>query len=50
MFDEKLSCNEHLNAVDNKVSKNTVILYKAKGIINTKGLRSLYTFIHTFLN
>ena len=48
MCDEKLSCNEHLNAVDNKVSKNTVILYKAKGIINTKGLRSLY--IHLYIH
>ena len=43
--------NEHLNAIENKVSKNTGILYKYIELINTKGFRSLYySFIHTFLN
>ena len=42
---------EHLNIIENKVFKNIVILYKAKEIINTKGLRNLSnSFIHTFLN
>ena len=43
--------NIYLNTIENKVSKNIGILYKAKEIINTKGLRNLYyLFIHTFLN
>ena len=51
IFDENLNWNEHLNTIENKVSKNIGIRYKAKEIINTKGLRSLYySFIHTFLN
>ena len=50
IFDENLNWNEHLNTIENKVSKNIGILYKAEGILNTKGLRSLFSFIHTFLN
>ena len=43
--------NIYLNTIENKASKNIGILYKAKEIINTKGLRNLYyLFIHTFLN
>ena len=43
--------NIYLNTIENKVSKNIGILYKAKEIINTKGLRNLYyLFIHTFSN
>ena len=40
-----------MKTFENKVSKNIGILYKAKEIINAKGLRSLYySFIHTLLN
>ena len=42
IFDESLDWNEHLNTIENKVPKNIGILYKAKEIINTKALRSLY--------
>ena len=50
IFDEKFNRKEHLNTIDEKVSKNTGILYETKDIINTKGLRNLYhSFIHTSL-
>ena len=42
---------KHLNTIENSVSKSMGILFKAKEIINTKGLRSLYySFIPIFLN
>ena len=42
---------KHLNKIENSVSKSIGILFKAKEIINTKGLRSLYySFIPIFLN
>ena len=51
LLNENLKWNGYLNTIENKLSKNIGILFKAKGIINTKGLRSLYSsFIHKFLN
>ena len=42
VFDKNLNFNEHLNTIENKVSKNIGILQKANEIINTKLLGSLY--------
>ena len=51
ILDENLNWNDHLNTIENKVSKNIGILYKAKSIINSEGLRSLYySFVHSYLN
>ena len=50
IFDKNLNWNEHLNTIENKVSRNIDILYKNKETINKKGLRSLYySFIHKLL-
>ena len=42
-----IGMNIYLNTIENKLSKNIGILYKAKEIINTKELRSLYLYIHS---
>ena len=42
IFDENFNWNEHLNTIEDKVFKNSGILYKAKEIIKTKVLRSPY--------
>ena len=38
IFDEKLNCNEHLKTIENKLSKNIDIFYKAEETINTKAV------------
>ena len=51
IFDENLFCTEHLKLIENKVSKNLGILFKAKHILNSESLKSLYfSFIHSYLN
>ena len=51
MIDENLSWNEHLKVIENKISKNLGLLYKAKHFLNSDSMRSLYfSFIHCYLN
>ena len=51
LFDENLTWNNHIHLIENKISKNVGILYKAKYTINQHGLKSLcYSFIHSYLN
>ena len=51
LFDEHLSWKNHISVVENKVSKNTGILHKAKNIFSKGGLETLYfSFVHSYLN
>ena len=51
LFDENRTWNNHIHLIENKISKNVGILYKAKYTINQHGLKSLYySFIHSYLN
>ena len=51
ILDEHLTWKKHIQLIENKVSKNVGILYKASKLINSKCLRSIYfCFIHSYIN
>ena len=51
ILDEHLTWKKHIQLIENKVSKNVGVLYKASKLINSKCLRSIYfSFIHSFIN
>ena len=51
LVDEHLSWTDHINILENKLSKNLGLLYKSKHFLNANGMRSLYySFLHSYLN
>ena len=51
ILDEHLTWKKHIQVIENKVSKNVGVLYKASKLINSKCLRSIYfSFIHSYIN
>ena len=51
MLDEHLTWRNHITTIENKMSKNLGLLYKAKRVLNMNALKSLYfSFIHSYLN
>ena len=51
ILDEHLTWEKHMQLVENKVSKNVGVLYKASKLINSKCLPSIYfSFIHSYIN
>ena len=51
LLDERLSSENHISVVENKVSKNIGILHKAKNIFRKGGLKTQYfLFAHSYLN
>ena len=51
ILDEHLTWKKHIQFIENKVSKNVGVLYKASKLINSKCLRSIYfSFIHSYVN
>ena len=51
ILDENLTWNKHIHVIENKISKNIGILFKAKYILNQKCLKSIYfSFIHSYIN
>ena len=49
-MDEHLTWIEHINTLENKLSKNLSLLYKAKPFLNAKAMKSLYfSFFHSYL-
>ena len=49
-MDEHLSWIDHINTLENKLSKNLGVLYKAKPFLNAKAIISLYvSFFHNYL-
>ena len=51
VLDQNISWNEHIRIVENKISKNIGLLYKAKYLLNKHCVKSIYfAFIHTYVN
>ena len=51
MLDERLTWTNHKATIENKISKNFGLLYKAKRVLNKNTLKRLYfSFIHSYLN
>ena len=50
MVDEHLNWKDHINVIENKLSKTLGLFYKAKQFLNAKAMKSLYfSFIHSYL-
>ena len=51
ILDEHLTWKKHIQLIENKVSENVGVLYKASKLINSKCLRSIYfSFIPSYIN
>ena len=51
LIDEKITRNKHIELVENKISKNIGILYRASHYLDKKSLKSIYfSFIHNYVN
>ena len=51
IIDEKLTWTNHISTIENKISKNIGILYKAKFLLSQTCLKHIYSaFIHSYLN
>ena len=49
LSDENLSWTLHINVIKNKISKNLGLLYKARHLINSYGLKQLYfSYVHCY--
>ena len=50
IVDESLTWKAHISTIENKISKNLGILYKAKYLLNRACLKHIYfSFIHSYL-
>ena len=51
LFDEHLSWKDHITVIENKISKNLGLLYRAKRVLDTDALKRLhFSFFHSYLN
>ena len=51
LLDENLNWKDHIHCIENKISKNIGILYKARLVLNEKSTKQLYfSFINSYLN
>ena len=51
LIDEHLTWKEHVTVIENKVSKNLGLLYRARRVLDSTALKNLYfSFIHSYLN
>jgi hypothetical protein len=51
LLDENVTWKDHIGLIENKISKNLGILYKAKQFLNQSCLKNLYfSLIHCYLN
>ena len=51
MIDECITWKDHIRTAENKIAKNIGILYRAKQLLNTSSLKSIYfSYILTYLN
>ena len=50
LIDSNISWKYHINTINNKISKNIGVLYKARPFINRNSMKQLYfSFIHSYL-
>ena len=51
LLDENITWRNHIACVENKITKNLGLLYKARHLLNTVCTKQLYfSFIHSYLN
>lgn len=51
ILDENINWKDHINMIENKISKNIGLLYKAKPYLDQSCLKYIYySFIHSYLN
>ena len=51
LLDECLTWKKHIETIENKISKNIGIIYKAKFFLNQTCLKNVYfSFVHSYLN
>ena len=51
LLDENLPWKEHLKLMENRIAKNTGLIYKAKPYLNKDSLLALYfSYIHCYIN
>ena len=51
MIDECINWKDHMRTVENKIAKNLALIYRAKQLLNTSSLKSIYfSYIYTYLN
>ena len=46
LFDENLTWKNHINLIENKMSKSLGILYRAKFLLNQKHRKNVFFFIY----
>jgi hypothetical protein len=50
ILDEHLRWSLHIKSIENKISKNLAMIYRAKPFLSSSSLKSLYfSFIHCYL-
>ena len=50
-IDEKLTWKNHIEVVENKISKNIGVLYRASNLLDFKNLLKIYfSFIHIYIS
>ena len=50
LLDENITWKDHIQTIENKISKNIGMLFKAKFLLNQKCLKSIYfSFMHCYL-
>ena len=51
LTDEHLTWKEHITVIENKISRNLGLLYRAKRVLDNNALKKLYfSFFHSYLN
>ena len=51
LIDSKISWKHHIGAINNKISKNIGLLYKARPFLDRNSMQQLYfSFIHSYIN
>ena len=51
MFDENLTWKNHINLIENRISKSLGILHRAKFLLNQKSRKNVYfSFIYSYIN
>ena len=51
LLDDCLTWKNHIQMIENKISKNVGILYRSKFLLNQKSLTGIYfSFIHVYIN
>ena len=51
MLDENMKWQEHKHTVENKITKNIRLLYRAENLLNKLSLKCIYfAYIHSYLN